>query len=311
MAKADTIKDFRVQIRDLDAPATAEPLYDLIQDNEELTATDKQKLTQELGVKVNSLKQAEHDLKAAAGDKKGAEAAIKGPEDDKKSTKKKLKPVAESIAESEAAEEKPIHVPEGCVMKNITDSELKAINADPAQAQKLVGVKPIYAGKGQPSVSFVAIMKVAIALFLALAVATPSFAAKASTDEAVLGGGSTDGRWVITNSGHLVPIATNTLDLGTASIILRTIYAGVMSITTATIGTVTATTSVTAPLVVATQYVQLQYFSKLTRPASGATIGSVISMKGANAGDCGVTNTGANTTFVVCGSDGTNWISLS
>lgn len=310
MAKADTIKNYRVQIRDLAAPADAEPLYDLIQDNEELTQTDKQKLTTELQVKVNGLKQAEHDAKAAVGDKKGAEAAIAGSEDaiDKKSNKKKLKPVAESIAESEAEEEKPIHVPEGCTMKTISDEELKAINANPEQASKLVGVKPVYAGKGKPSVSFTAIMRLAIALFLAVSVATPSFAAKASDDEAVLGGGSTDGRWIVNSSGHFVPVATNTLDIGTASIIVRTIYAGIISITTATIGTLTATVSVTAPLVIATQYNQLPYFSKLTRPASGATQGSMILLGSTSATDCGTA--GEGTTFAVCVSNGTNWLSV-
>lgn len=71
------------------------------------------------------------------------------------------------------------------------------------------------------------------------------------------------------------------------------------------------TASPTFTTVIATQYVQMQYFSKLTRPASGAPVGSQISMKGANSGDCGADNTGSNTTFVVCVSDGTNWKSIS
>lgn len=56
----------------------------------------------------------------------------------------------------------------------------------------------------------------------------------------------------------------------------------------------------------------LPYYSKLTRPASGGTDqkGEVILFAGANASDCGVDNTGANTNFHLCVSDGTNWIAV-
>jgi hypothetical protein len=66
----------------------------------------------------------------------------------------------------------------------------------------------------------------------------------------------------------------------------------------ATIGGDLSSTSV-----VVTQYLRAQYFSKVTRPASGAPKGSVIVYGGATA-DCG--NNG--TTINVCVSNGTNWL---
>lgn len=83
---------------------------------------------------------------------------------------------------------------------------------------------------------------------------------------------------------------------------------GTLAITSlAVTGDITFTGNVTATKLIATQYVQIPYFSKVTRPASGADKGSLIQMTGANSGDCGVDNVGANTTYVLCQSDGTNW----
>lgn len=53
-------------------------------------------------------------------------------------------------------------------------------------------------------------------------------------------------------------------------------------------------------------YSRIPYVHKSNRPASGAPAGSQIAMYGLNTGDCG-TNPGANTSFIVCMSDGTNW----
>lgn len=233
MAKADTIKKYRVDIRDLTAPADAEPMYDQIQDDEELTAADKQKLTTDLQVKVNGLKQAEHDEKAAAGDKKGAEAAIAAPvqESDKFSTKKKLKPVAESIAESAAEDEKPIHVPEGCSMRNVTAQELEGINKNPEQAKKLVGVKPIFEGKGKPACNFIAIMKAVIAMVFMVAVSHQAFAALASDDVGSMTDFTQTKGFKVNASGNVVPVTDSSISLGASgtewsAIYVDTLYVG-------------------------------------------------------------------------------------
>jgi len=67
-------------------------------------------------------------------------------------------------------------------------------------------------------------------------------------------------------------------------------------------------TSVSSPLIIATQYTQLPYYSKLTRPASGATAGSMLVLGTANSTNCGTQLDG--TTYNVCVSDGTNWIDV-
>jgi hypothetical protein len=54
---------------------------------------------------------------------------------------------------------------------------------------------------------------------------------------------------------------------------------------------------------------RLPYYStSAARPASGASVGSMISKGGVNATDCGATAGGPF--FVVCVSDGTNWKAL-
>jgi len=100
--------------------------------------------------------------------------------------------------------------------------------------------------------------------------------------------------------------------------LVATLSAGVVSVTAAataiTSGTIDGAViggitpaAITGTIVAATQYAQLPYYAPSSRPASGATRGSMISKGGANAQDCG---TAAGTTFVVCVSDGSNWKAL-
>lgn len=52
----------------------------------------------------------------------------------------------------------------------------------------------------------------------------------------------------------------------------------------------------------------LPYYSRLTRPASGAKAGSMLIHGGATNEDCG--NLGDGTVISVCYSDGSNWVPL-
>jgi hypothetical protein len=74
--------------------------------------------------------------------------------------------------------------------------------------------------------------------------------------------------------------------------------------------TVAATGVVSGTQLTASQYVKTAYYIDSTRPASGAPAGTIIVFGGgANKGDCGTAAGGSS--FVVCVSDGTNWISIN
>ena len=80
---------------------------------------------------------------------------------------------------------------------------------------------------------------------------------------------------------------------------------GTNSARLATQTNVVATASVTAPMF------KLNGTVSTSRPASGATAGSIVAITNANGTNCGSTAAGGvGTTYVVCVSDGTNWIAL-
>lgn len=221
--KKETIKAYRQEIADLTDHNLSAELYDRFNAEEDFTDKEKQTLHVELSTKVNELKQALHDEADAKGDKAAAAAAIAPPAPEKDAKGKELKkPLFKTEAERmEEHKEKPIHVPEGCKAKEITAKELNAINQDPKQAAKLVGIRPINPptkidAEGNPTKieKYVAIMKAAVmALFIALGMAGSGMAAVSSTDEAVLG----NSRWRVNSDGAFVPATTNTYAIGTTT----------------------------------------------------------------------------------------------
>lgn len=246
MAKKDEIKKYRQEIADLSDYNLSAEIYDRFNAEEEFTQKDKQALHVELSTKVNELKQAAHDEADANGDKAAAAAAI-APEPPslgakgEKLQKSLIKSESERIAEGK---QKPIHVPEGCKAEEITAEELAAINQDPKRSEKLVGVRPINPPMktdedGNPTriQKYVAIMKVAVmALFIALGLSGSGMAAVDSSDEAVLGGGSTNGRWRVTSSGHLLPATDSTFNIGASGTEVLNLYVDNLNITGDVIG---------------------------------------------------------------------------
>lgn len=54
----------------------------------------------------------------------------------------------------------------------------------------------------------------------------------------------------------------------------------------------------------------LPYVAKTAKPASGLATGAVVLTTGTNKDDCGHGTVGAASTYTICYSDGTNWVSL-
>jgi hypothetical protein len=75
-----------------------------------------------------------------------------------------------------------------------------------------------------------------------------------------------------------------------------------------TSGTITGLTLLSSERVFATIMMYLPYYAPADRPASGAQKGSIISKGGTSATDCG---TAHGSVYVVCTSNGTNWIALT
>lgn len=56
--------------------------------------------------------------------------------------------------------------------------------------------------------------------------------------------------------------------------------------------------------------VKLPYYAKTAKPASGVSAGLIVLSTGTDRSDCGHGTIGAASTYVVCVSNGTNWIAL-
>jgi hypothetical protein len=218
-ARNTIIKDLRLEIADLKDHSLAEGMFESIQDDGNLTESDKQKLTQELQVKVNELKQVAHDAAAERGDKEAAAEAI-APEIQKDS-KGNVIPSKQLRTPDEIEEHsrgiKPIHVPEDCEVMELTQKEMEKLQtadiALPSGKRKLVGVRPVKPSKGCPVEKYMAIVRTAVlAFFLIFGLGKVAMAAVASDDKAVVGD-----TWRVTADGDLVPKTNNTYAIGTAS----------------------------------------------------------------------------------------------
>src|SRR4030067_1415150 len=203
-ARNTIIKDLRAEIADLKDQSLAEDMFERFEKETELTMADKQKLTQELQIKVNELKQSEYDAAVERGDKSAADLAI-APESFKDAKGNVIPPKKlespKKIMERER-DQKPICVPEGCEAKEITLKELKVMEAKdlalPARERKLVGVRMIKReSRYLPIERCIAILKTAVfSFFLMLGAVSPLMAAVAADDKAVVGD-----TWRVTTDG--------------------------------------------------------------------------------------------------------------
>lgn len=300
--KNQALKELEALVAGLKSADQAEGVYQQIQDNTEVSDASKQKLQVDLQTKVNEIQQAEHDKAAASGDKAGAAKAIETGDPVQLDEKKNVIPSKRVLETEEQAglrgrKQKPMHIPEGCVIKEMDNKELIKFQEEDgkleAKKRRFVGVR-----QTKPGVFSVIVKKAVLALALLFAVQQVGFAAIANDDIANMVDFAKTAGWSVDASGDLVPAADSAMDIGASGNEVDNIY----------VDDVIATTMTSTDLV-ATQYVRLAYFSKVSRPASGATIGSMISMRGANVDDCGIA--GSGTVFVVCVSDGTSWKSLN
>lgn len=230
MAKArnSTIQDFRKAIDALEDHDLAEKLYDQITEEEVIEESDKRKLQILLQTKVTELKQTEHDEKFANGDKEGAAAAIAHKPDLDKDGKPIPPQPLRSPSEIKAANlergQKPMHVPDGCHIVELSDRELRELQAEeallPAKKRKLVGVRPVKPEtKESPTTSYRAILKkMVLVIALLFGIQSSGFAALSSDDIAVFTNSSRTAGWKVDVNGDLVPITTNTYDIGTTSL---------------------------------------------------------------------------------------------
>lgn len=302
--KSQALKELEALVAGLTSADQAEGVYQKIQDNTEVSDASKQKLQVDLQTKVNEIQQAEHDKAAASGDKAGAAKAIETGDPVQKDEKGKVIPSKARLETEEQAglrgrPQKPMHVPEGCEIEKMDNKQLIKFQEEDskleAKKRRFVGVR-----QTKPCVFSVIVKKAVLALAILFAVQQAGFAAIANDDIANMVDFAKTAGWSVDASGDLVPAADSAMDIGASGNEVDNIYVDDVIVTT-----------VTSTDLVATQYVRLAYFSKLTRPASGAPVGSTITMRGSNVDDCGAVNTGANTVFVVCVSDGTNWKSLN
>lgn len=275
--KANPIKDgFQARI-DAVTKETANDLYVEINESTELTATAKQELNIALQVKMQANEQAEQDASA-----------------------KPLDPVVVSVPSDEKSKAKKGSLP----------SWVKAVSATEEQVMKYQSNGKLFGHDPVKGIAYII-----ASLLMCLMLAAPAFA----DTEATLGDRESDGdyRWEV-QAGNLVPGTTNTYTIGSASKYVNLLYAsGIYTVNLSSSSQVsapdivganlTATVAVTAPTVVASQYMQAQYFSNVTRPASGAPVGSIIVL-GNDGTSCGVATAG--TTLNVCVSNGTNWVKV-
>lgn len=301
--KKQALKELEALVAGITSADQAEGVYQKIQDNTEVSDSSKQKLQIDLQTKVNEIQQAEHDKAVANGDKDAAAKAIETGDPEQKDEEGKIIPSKARLETEEQAgmrgrPQKPMHVPQGCKIEKMDNKELLKLQEEDSKLEpkkrRFVGVR-----QTKPGVFSVILKKAVLVIAMLFAVQQAGFAAIANDDIANFVDFSKTAGWSIDASGDLVPAADSAMDIGASGNEVDNVYADDVIATT-----------VTSTDLVATQYVRLAYYSKLTRPASGAPVGSIITMKGLNVNDCGVVNTGANTVFVTCVSDGTNWKSL-
>lgn len=244
-------------------------------DESALSDSMKVKLHEELQVRLNESEQEGIDEAVAAGKKDEAQELIDRKHEEINSEKdmKALPTVSAEIPKHKEIEVK-------------TEEDMKKVQS--GWNGKLVGYDPV-----------AKIAKIlASVLILAVMLVPVSFADM--TDKGSLG----DGSFVVTSSGNLEPAADETYNIGSTSKKVASIYAGAVATTGIT------ATNVIGSMVIATQYLRMQYVASASlRPASGAPAGSLISIgNGGTAQDCGATAEGTN--YVVCTSNGTNWVVL-
>lgn len=217
MASSKKLKDYQDKVSALLNEDQAEKLFSQISKDSSLSDDEKQALNISAQTKINEIKQAEHDLAVANGDKEGAAKAIQTGDPVQKDEKGKVIPSSRPLlSEDERDDEpkqKPIHVPANCKKKIVGEEELQ----DLQKKGLLVGCRPVFNGK-MPAVKFTAIIKLAVFLFaVMLGAMSPVMAAGIQNDDSnVLTDFARTKGMRVNSNGDIVPVTTATNSIGDA-----------------------------------------------------------------------------------------------